>query len=156
MEDRIKIDEGFMREALCEARRAMELDEVPVGAVIVRDGKIIAKAYNTRESDKNALCHAELKAIRKACKKLGGWRLSGCTLYVTLEPCVMCAGAIINSRIDRVVIGAKDPKAGAFGSVTDINALPLNHKTELCFGELESECSSILKDFFALLRKRMR
>lgn len=149
-------DTEFMKKALAQARRAQAIGEVPVGAVIVKDGKIVSRAFNMRETKKDASAHAELIAIQRACKKLGGWRLSGCTLYVTLEPCVMCAGAIINSRIDRVVIGAKDPKAGAFGSVTDINALPLNHKAELCFGELEGECSSILKDFFAYLRKKTR
>ena len=141
-----------MKKAYHQAMRARDIGEVPVGAVIVKDGKIIARAFNKREKDKDAVAHAELSAIRKACKKLGGWRLSGCTLYVTLEPCVMCAGAIINARIDRVVIATKDPKAGAMGSVTDVNALPLNHKAEVTYGVMEQECSDILKQFFAKLR----
>lgn len=142
----------FMKKAYLQALKAKDLGEVPVGAVIVKDGKIISRAYNKREKDKDAVSHAELYAIKKACKKLGGWRLTGCTLYVTLEPCVMCAGAIINARIDRVVIGTQDPKAGAFGSVTNINELPLNHKTEIEYGIMQSECSQILKDFFAKIR----
>ena len=153
MEDRIKIDEGFMREALCEARRAMELDEVPVGAVIVRDGKIIAKAYNTRESDKNALCHAEIKAINSACAALGGWRLVGCTLYVTLEPCPMCAGAIVNSRVERVVFGAFDSKAGAFGTMINLNDYPL-FKPEVEGGVLREECAELLSTFFKSKRTK--
>ena len=144
----------FMKKAYLQAKRAEKIAEVPVGAVIVKDGKIISRAYNKRETGKNAIYHAELSAIEKACKKLGGWRLSGCTLYVTLEPCIMCAGAIINARIDRVVIGTKDPKAGAMGSVIDINTLPLNHKTEVVYGVLEQESRQILKDFFANLRKK--
>ncbi len=143
-----------MKKAYALAKRAYAIDEVPVGAVIVKDGKIISRAFNKRETAKDSTAHAELSAILKACKKLGGWRLSGCTLYVTLEPCVMCAGAIINSRIDRVVIGTKDPKAGAMGSVIDINSLPLNHKTEVTYGIMEEECKKILKDFFANLRKK--
>lgn len=149
-------DSVFMKKALMQAKRAERIGEVPVGAVIVKDGKIIARGFNERETKGDATAHAEFTAIRRACKKLGGWRLTGCTLYVTLEPCVMCAGAIINSRLDRVVIGAKDKKAGALGSVTDINALPLNHKVELCYGVLEDECSAILKDFFARLRAKKR
>ena len=142
----------FMKKAYEQAKHAYDKKEVPVGAVVVKDGKVISRAYNRRETGKNAIYHAELCAIDKACKKLGGWRLSGCTLYVTLEPCVMCAGAIVNSRIDRVVIGTKDPKAGAMGSVTDVSLMPLNHKPEIIYGVMESECSKILKDFFAELR----
>lgn len=142
----------FMKKAYEQAKRAYKIREVPVGAVIVKDGEIISRAYNRRETGKNAIYHAELSAIENACKKLGGWRLSGCTLYVTLEPCVMCAGAIINSRIDRVVIATADPKAGAMGSVTDVNLLPLNHKTEVVYGVMQDECKKILKDFFAELR----
>ena len=147
-------DVYFMKKALAQAKRAYDIGEVPVGAVIVKDGKIIARAYNQRETKKSATAHAELTAIQKACKKLSGWRLSGCTLYVTLEPCVMCAGAIVNSRIDRVVIATAEPKAGAMGSVTDLNELPLNHKPIVEYGILGEECSKILKDFFAELRKR--
>ena len=144
----------FMKKALAQAKRAYDIGEVPVGAVIVKDGKIIARAFNGRETKKSATAHAELCAIEKACKKLSSWRLCGCTLYVTLEPCVMCAGAIINARLDRVVIGTKDPKAGAMGSVTDINLLPLNHRPVTDLGILEEECGKILKDFFAGLRAR--
>ena len=144
----------FMKKAYNLAKRAYQIGEVPVGAVIVKNGKVIARAFNGRETKKDATEHAELSAIKKACKKLGGWRLTGCTLYVTLEPCFMCAGAIINSRIDRVVIAAKDKKAGAMGSVADINAFGLNHKPEISYGVMEKECSLLLKDFFALLRHR--
>lgn len=141
------IDEKYMYEALLEAEKARDEDEVPVGAVIVRNGEIIARAYNTREKDKNALYHAEIKAIDEACKLLHGWRLVGCTLYVTLEPCPMCAGAIINSRIERVVYGAPDNKAGAFGTMINLNDYPL-FKPEITSGVLKEECSQILSDFF--------
>lgn len=146
--------ETYMREALAQARRAAGRGEVPVGAVIVRDGTVIARAYNTRETGKNALHHAELKVIDKACKKLGGWRLPHCELYVTLEPCAMCAGAIINSRIESVYFGARDKKAGAFGTCFDINSYGLNHKPEVFAGILKDECSSLLSDFFSELRLR--
>ena len=140
-------DEFFMRKALEEAKEAFSEDEVPVGAVIVRNGEIIASAHNTRESDKNALHHAEVKAIDEACKALGGWRLVGCTLYVTLEPCPMCAGAIINARVERVVYGAYDKKAGSFGTMLDLTDYPL-YKPEIEGGVLSDECSAILSDFF--------
>lgn len=143
----------FMKKALHQARRAADAGEVPVGAVIVKDGRIVARARNMRETKRDGTAHAETEAIRKACKKLGGWRLPGCTMYVTLEPCVMCAGAIVNSRIERVVIGARDPKAGAFGSVTDVAALPLNHKPQIEYGVMEEECAGILRDFFKELRR---
>lgn len=142
----------FMKKALHQAKRAADAGEVPVGAVIVKDGRVIARARNRRETAKDGTAHAETDAIRKACGKLGGWRLIGCTMYVTLEPCVMCAGAIVNSRVERVVIGARDPKAGAFGSVTDVRELPLNHRPEAEFGVLEDECAEVLKDFFKDLR----
>lgn len=142
----------YMSEAIAEARLAAEIDEVPVGAVIVHDGEIIARAHNLRETEKNALCHAETMAVDAACKALGGWRLPRCTLYVTLEPCPMCAGAIVNSRIERVVFGAYDRRAGAFGSVIDLNAYPLNHKPEIIGGVMEEECRTMLQDFFK--RKR--
>lgn len=145
-----------MKKALRQAYLAYNAGEVPVGAVIVKDGKVISRAANSREKSKNALLHAELHAIQKACKKLGGWRLTGCTLYVTLEPCIMCAGAVMNSRIDRVVIGARDKKAGAYGSIIDINKLPVNHKPQVEFGVLEYECSDILKNFFKDLRLKKR
>lgn len=141
-------DKEYMRLALDEAGRAAALDEVPVGAVVVRRGEIIAKAHNTRETGKCALDHAELLAIRDACRAAGGWRLNDTTLYVTLEPCPMCAGAILNARIDRVVIGARDPRAGAFGSLFNLNDLPLNHKTDVTAGVLADESAELLSSFF--------
>ena len=144
----------FMNEAIAEAELAAAADEVPVGAVVVRDGKIIARAHNTRESDKNALRHAETAAIDAACRALGGWRLPGCTLYVTMEPCPMCAGAIFNARIPKVVYGASDPKAGVYGSVFDLNSLPLNHKTAVEKGLLREESAALLSAFCKDLRKR--
>lgn len=146
----------FMKKALDEARLAFEKGEVPIGAVIVKNGEVIASAHNLRETDHSATAHAELLAIQKACEVLGGWRLSGCELYVTLEPCPMCAGAIINSRIDRVVFGSKDEKAGACGSVMNLFAADFNHRPKLTVGVLEEECSSILKEFFASLREKKR
>ena len=140
-------DEIFMRMALDEAQKARAEDEVPVGAVIVRGGEVIASAYNTREYGKNALYHAEIKAIDQACKRLGGWRLVGCTMYVTLEPCPMCAGAIINSRIEKVVYGAPDHKAGAFGTMLNLTDYPL-FKPQIIGGVLAEECASILTSFF--------
>lgn len=140
-------DEKFMRLAIDEAKRAECEDEVPVGAVIVRGGEVIASAYNTREYGKNALYHAEIKAIDAACKKLGGWRLVGCTMYVTLEPCPMCAGAIINARVERVVFGAPDHKAGAFGTMINLTDYPL-FKPEIVGGVLKDECSEMLSSFF--------
>ncbi len=149
-------DEKFMSHAIRRAKAAEALGEVPIGAVIVKDGNVISTGKNMRESKTNALLHAELTAIDKACKKLGAWRLCGCTLYVTLEPCPMCAGAIINSRIDRVVFGAYDPKAGAFGSVLDINAFPLNHKCQVTGGVLGEKCGKLLSDFFKSLRSKKK
>ncbi len=147
------IDEYYMNEALKCAKKAYSLGEAPIGAVIVRDGVIIARGYNRREIDKNALKHAEITAIDRACKKLGGWRLPRCTIYVTLEPCPMCAGAIINSRIEKVVFGAFDKKAGSVESVVQMFDLPYNHKPTVKSGVLEKECSNILTSFFAKLRK---
>lgn len=147
-------DEEYMRLALDEAERAAALDEVPVGAVVVRRGAIVAKAHNTRETGKCALDHAELLAIRDACRAAGGWRLNDTTLYVTLEPCPMCAGAILNARIDRVVIGARDPRAGAFGSLFNLNDLALNHKSEIVEGVLADESAALLSSFFK--RKRVK
>ena len=141
-------DEGFMREAMELARKAEEIDEVPVGALIVRDGKVIARAYNTRESSKCATHHAEILAIEEACRTLGGWRLIGCTLYVTMEPCCMCAGAIINARIPRVVYGAPDLRFGAFGSLIDLAKEPLNHTPEVIGGVLGEENVEILRGYF--------
>lgn len=152
----ISQDEKFMLEAVNLAKKAAELGEVPVGAVVVLDGQIIASAYNRRETDKNSTSHAELSAIALASKKLGGWRLHKCDLYVTLEPCPMCAGAIVNSRIKRVVIGAKDSRAGAFGSLLNLNFYPLNHKPEIVFGVLENESVKLLKSFFSNLRNKQK
>ena len=147
-------DLAMMEEALAEARRAAEADEVPVGAVLVRDGCIIARASNTRETSKCATHHAELLAIEAGCRALGGWRLPGTTLYVTLEPCPMCAGALINARVERVVYGAYDAKAGALGSVCDLNALPLNHHMTVTGGVMEEECRFILSSYFRTKRKK--
>lgn len=147
-------DEYFMREALRLAERARELDEVPVGALCVRDGEIISAAYNTRENSKCATHHAEILAIEQACRTLGGWRLPGVTLYVTMEPCVMCAGAVVNSRVERVVFGAWDKRFGAFGSLLDLSAVPLNHKPEIKAGVLGEECAAMLSGYFAAKRKK--
>ncbi len=151
-----KTSEYYMRAALRYAKKAALEGEVPVGAVVVYAGHIISGGRNRREKGKNALYHAELEAIDKACRKLGGWRLFDCDMYVTLEPCPMCSGALINSRMRRVYIGAKDTKAGCFGSVTDMNTLPFNHKPEIIHGILENECAEVLKDFFADLRQRKK
>ena len=141
--------------ALQEARRAAKIDEVPIGAVIVKDDEIIAKAHNLRETLQDATAHAELLAIRQACEVLGTWRLIGCTLYVTLEPCPMCAGAIILSRVDRLVFGAKDPKGGACGSLVNIPADErFNHRPEIVEGVLADECGDILRAFFQSKRKK--
>ena len=150
-------DERYMREALAEAGIAREMDEVPVGAVIVYRGeRIIGRGHNEKETGKNALYHAELIAIDRACRELGGWRLPESTLYVTLEPCPMCAGAIVNARIGRVVIGTADPRTGAFGSVTDLNALPLNHKPEIVSGVLGEECAELLRSYFREKREKAK
>ena len=146
-------DRAWMRLALEEAKAAAALGEVPVGALVVRSGELIAKAHNRRETGKSALAHAECLAIDEACKTLGGWRLHECELYVTLEPCPMCAGAIINSRLRRVVYGARDPKAGCCGSVTDLFALPFNHRPEAVGGVLEEECAGALRAVFQAKRK---
>ena len=143
-----------MKKAIALAMESEKEGEVPVGAVIVKDGKIIATGRNRRESEKNALHHAEIEAIDNACKALGGWRLFGCDLYVTLEPCPMCAGAIINSRIKTVYFGAYDNKAGSFGSVADFNRIPYNHKPEIIAGVMEKECSELLTNFFKKLRDK--
>ena len=145
-------DQELMGAALREARIAADLGEVPVGAVVARRGEIVAAAHNTRETQRNALHHAELLAIDAACKALGGWRLWECELFVTLEPCPMCAGAIINSRIRRVVYGAADPKAGCCGSVTDLFALPFNHHPVVEQGLGAEEASALLAEFFNRLR----
>lgn len=142
-----------MKEALNLAALAAENGEVPVGAVVVKDDEIVGRGYNRREGDKNALAHAEMIAIDEACRTLGGWRLWQCDLYVTLEPCPMCAGAIINSRIRKVYFGASDLKNGSLGSVINLVDLPYNHKPEILSGILEEECSSLLSKFFKNLRE---
>ncbi len=147
-------DEWYMRASLDLAKVAAEDGDVPVGCVIVRDGNIIAADCNGREAFRDATYHAETAAIRAACETLGGWRLTRCTLYVTLEPCPMCAGAIWCARVPRVVIGAKDAKAGATGSVLNLNAYPLNHKFEVKSGVLERECRDVLSEFFAGRRRK--
>ena len=148
-------DEKYMREAIKQARKAAKIDEVPIGCVIVYDDKIIARGYNRRNTDKSTLAHAEIIAIRKAANVIGDWRLEDCTMYITLEPCPMCAGAIVQARIPRVVVGAMNPKAGCAGSV--INLLQMdgfNHKAELTSGVLVDECRTMLQDFFKEMRKR--
>ena len=149
-------DIRFMKEALALAREASEAGEVPVGCVIVRKGEIVGRGRNRREGDKSALAHAEIEAIREACANLGGWRLWDCTLYVTLEPCPMCAGAIINARIPRVVYGASDAKCGAAGSVCSLFSMEFNHHPEVEQGILEEECAALLTDFFRKLRIELR
>ncbi len=150
-------DERFMKEALRQAMKARALEEVPIGCVIVHDGNIIARGYNRRNTDKNTTSHAEINAIRKASKKLGDWRLEGCTIYITLEPCQMCARAIVQARIDRAVIGSMNPKAGCAGSVLNILEMPqFNHQVEVTRGVLQDECSQMLSGFFRQLREKKR
>ena len=150
-------DEKYMREAMKQAKKAWALDEVPIGCVIVYKDRIIARGYNRRNTDKNTLAHAELAAIRKASKKLGDWRLEGCTMYVTLEPCQMCAGALVQSRISRVVIGSMNPKAGCGGSVLNLLQMDaFNHQVDVTRGVLEEECSQMLSSFLRELRARKK
>ena len=146
----------YMEKALELARQAAQAEEVPVGCVIVRNGEIVAVGRNCRETDKTALGHAEIQAIDAACKALGGWRLWDCTLYVTLEPCCMCAGAIINARIPRVVFGARDEKYGACGSVCDLFSMDFNHKPQVTAGVLEEESKALMEEFFRDLRVKLR
>ena len=154
---KMTIEEHYMKEAIRQAKKAAALKEVPIGCVIVYDGKIIARGYNRRTVDKNVLAHAEIIAMRKACRILGDWRLEGCTMYVTLEPCPMCAGAIVQARIPKVVIGAMNPKAGCAGSVLNILQVErFNHQTEIEHGILEEECSQMLSDFFRELRRKKK
>lgn len=148
--------EKFMRAALRLAKKAAAEGEVPVGCVVVHDGQIVGRGRNRRETKKNALGHAEIEAIHKACRKLGGWRLHECDLYVTLEPCPMCTGAIINARIQTVYFGAPDPKAGSCGSVVNLFDLPYNHKPQLVSGLLEQDCIDELQAFFRALRARKK
>lgn len=147
-------DEFFMDQAIELAKEAANEGEVPVGAVVVIDGRIVGRGRNRRETGKNALAHAEIEAINEACKTLGGWRLWQCDMYVTLEPCPMCTGAIINSRIKRLVYGASDSKAGSCGSVVNLFSLPYNHKPEVVSGLKQEECAALLSDFFKNLRKK--
>lgn len=147
-------EEQYMREAIRQARKAWKLKEVPIGCVIVKDEKIIARGYNRRNTDKNTLAHAELQAIRKASRVVGDWRLEDCTMYITLEPCQMCAGAIVQARIPRVVIGSRNPKAGCAGSILNLLNVPqFNHQVELLEGVLQEECSAMMTEFFRELRE---
>lgn len=151
------MEEKFMKEALRQAKKAAAIGEVPIGAVIVRDGKIIARGYNKRETKKNALLHAEIIAINRACKKLGGWRLIGCDMYVTLEPCPMCSGAIINSRIENLYFGAYDEKSGCAESVINLFEPSLfNHDVSVQGGIMEKECAVEIREFFKNLRKKKK
>ncbi|HJC74740.1 MAG TPA: tRNA adenosine(34) deaminase TadA [Candidatus Mediterraneibacter faecavium] len=155
--ERIKLDEKYMREAIRQAKKAYKLDETPIGCVIVHDGRIIGRGYNRRNTDKSPLAHAEITAIKKASKKIGDWRLEECTLYVTLEPCQMCAGAIIQSRVTRVVVGCMNPKAGCAGSVLNLlDVKAFNHQAELTTGVLEEECSALMTGFFKELREKKK
>ncbi len=150
-------DERYMKEAIRQARKAWKIQETPIGCVIVKDETIIARGYNRRNTEKNTLAHAELQAIRWACRAVGDWRLEDCTMYITLEPCQMCAGAIIQARIPRVVIGSRNPKAGCAGSVLNLLQVPqFNHQAELTEGVLERECSEMMTGFFRELRARRR
>lgn len=149
------IDEKYMKEAIRQARKAYAIGEVPIGCVIVYKDKIIGRGYNRRMADKNTLSHAELIAIRKASRKMDDWRLEECTMYVTLEPCQMCSGAIVQSRMSRVVVGCMNPKAGCAGSILNLLQMKeFNHQAELTTGVLEEECSQMMKDFFKELRSR--
>lgn len=151
------LDIRYMKEALRQAAKAAALGEVPIGCVIVHDGKIIGRGYNRRNTDKSTLSHAEITAIRKASKAVDDWRLEDCTLYVTLEPCQMCSGAIVQARIPRVVMGCRNPKAGCAGSILNLLQMKeFNHRVEITEGVLEGECSDILKNFFADLRIRLK
>ena len=149
--------EKYMKAAIREARKAYKLEEVPIGCVIVREDKIIARGYNRRNTDKNTLAHAELAAIKKASKKTGDWRLEDCTMYITLEPCQMCAGAIVQSRLGKVVIGSMNPKAGCAGSILNLLQMKqFNHQVEIEKGVLEEECSLMLSEFFRELREKKK
>ncbi|MDD2959696.1 MAG: tRNA adenosine(34) deaminase TadA [Lachnospiraceae bacterium] len=150
-------DERFMKAAIVQAKKAYALEEVPIGCVIVSEGKIIARGYNRRNTEQNTTSHAEMNAIRKASKKLGDWRLEGCTIYITLEPCQMCAGAIVQARITRAVIGSMNAKAGCAGSVLNILEMPeFNHQVEVTRGILQEECSQMLSGFFRELREKKK
>ncbi len=148
-------EEKYMKEAIRQAKKAEALGEVPIGCVIEYEGKLIGRGYNRRMADKTVLAHAEILAIKKACRKMGDWRLEGCTMYITLEPCPMCAGAIVQARISRVVIGSMNPKAGCAGSVLNLlQEEGFNHQVETCTGVLQEECSDMLSQFFRELRRK--
>ena len=154
---RLTTDEKFMKAAIAQAKKAEALDEVPIGCVIVSDGKIISRGYNRRNTDLSTTSHAEMNAIRKASRRLGDWRLEGCTLYVTLEPCQMCAGAIVQARLDRVVIGCMNPKAGCAGSILNLlQVQEFNHQVEITRDVLGEECSAMLTGFFQDLRRKKK
>ena len=154
---KMTIEEHYMKEAIRQAKKAAALKEVPIGCVIVHDGKIIARGYNRRTVDKNVLAHAEIIAMRKACRIIGDWRLEDCTMYVTLEPCQMCSGALVQSRIDEVVIGCMNAKAGCAGSVMNLLQVDgFNHQVKITQGVLEEECSSMLSEFFRKLREKKK
>ena len=151
----METDEKFMREAIRQARKAAAIGEVPIGCVIVREGRVIARGYNRRNTDKNTLAHAEMTAIRRAARVVGDWRLEDCTIYITLEPCPMCAGAIVQARIPECVIGCMNPKAGCAGSVTNLLEMPgFNHQVKVTRDVLKDTCSALLTDFFKGLRQR--
>ncbi|MGN0393263.1 MAG: tRNA adenosine(34) deaminase TadA [Bariatricus sp.] len=157
MKKQLTEDEKYMKEAIRQAKKAWEIEEVPIGCVIVYDGKIIGRGYNRRTTDKNPLAHAEILAIKKASRKMGDWRLEDCTLYVTLEPCQMCAGAIVQARMKRVVVGCMNPKAGCAGSILNLlQVAKFNHQVELERGVLEEECSLMMKGFFKELREKQK
>ena len=151
------VDEKYMKEAIKQAKKAYALDETPIGCVIVCEGKVISRGYNRRNTDKNPLAHAEIAAIKKASKKMGDWRLEECTLYVTLEPCQMCAGAIVQARVERVVVGCMNPKAGCAGSILNLLEMAeFNHQVQLETGVLGEECSALMKTFFKELREKQK
>ncbi len=153
----LSTDEKYMKQAIRQAKKAYAIGETPIGCVIVYQDKIIGRGYNRRTIDKNTLAHAELTAIRKASRKMGDWRLEGCTMYVTLEPCQMCSGAIVQSRMTRVVVGCMNPKAGCAGSVLNLLQMQeFNHQAELTTGVLEKECSQMMKSFFKELREKKK
>ena len=157
MRQRLTTDEKYMKEAIRQAEKAWKIEEVPIGCVIVYEGKIIGRGYNRRTTDKNPLAHAEIAAIKKASKKMGDWRLEDCTLYVTLEPCQMCSGAIVQARVKRVVIGCMNPKAGCAGSILNLLQVDrFNHQVEITAGVLGEECSQMMKGFFKELREKQK
>lgn len=157
MRQRLTTDEKYMKEAIRQAEKAWKIEEVPIGCVIVYEGKIIGRGYNRRTTDKNPLAHAEMAAIKKASKKMGDWRLEDCTLYVTLEPCQMCSGAIVQARVKRVVIGCMNLKAGCAGSILNLLQVDrFNHQVEITSGVLEEECSQMMKGFFKELREKQK